>query len=248
MFVKHNDLNEIGPTCKDYFQSSYEYYCSQNIFHIEQRLFLKGTEADAFEKAHCAFDAYIDAKKKYPMLTVRVIPVGLKSPAFDMDVTKNIYENTVKMHHQIKDGDDDFIVGVDLVNEEDSSRSISEFAELIKTTLAEAPNLNLDLHAGESTSADNNEIEVAIKLGANRIGHGLNLFAHPELIDIIKDKDICLEVCPVSNQSLGFCNDLRKHPAKEYLRNEVPMVLCSDDPTYQERNSLTDDFFMTILA
>lgn len=71
---------------------------------------------------------------------------------------------------------------------------------------------------------------------------------HPELKHIIKDKDICLEVCPVSNQSLGFCDDLRQHPANDYLREGIPMVLCSDDPTYQENNSLTDDFFMAILA
>lgn len=83
LFVKHNDLNEIGPTCKDYFQNAFEYYCSQNIFHIEIRLFLKGSESDASKKAHCVFDAYIETKKKYPNLTVRAIPVGLKSNVFD---------------------------------------------------------------------------------------------------------------------------------------------------------------------
>lgn len=165
-----------------------------------------------------------------------------------MNTTANIYENTVKMHYQIKDDDDDFIVGIDLVNEEDTSRSISEFEGLITKTLADAPKLNLNLHAGESTSPENCEIKKAVYLGAKRIGHGLNLWAHPELVEEIKENDICLEVCPVSNQSLGFCDDLRKHPAKDYFRQGIPMVLCSDDPTYQEQNSLTDDYFLTALA
>lgn len=136
---------------------------------------MKGLESDAFEKTQSVFEAYQITKKKYPNLTVRVIPVGLKSLVFDIEETKNIYENTLKMHQAIKDGDDDFVVGIDLVNEEDTSRSIIEFKDLIKSTLKKAPNLNLDLHAGESISSSNNEIEVALMLGTKRIGHGLNL-------------------------------------------------------------------------
>lgn len=248
LFEKHNDLNEVGPTCKDYFKYSYEYYCKHNIFHLEQRLFLKNSEEEAFEKAHCAYDAYIEAKQKFPELTVRIIPVGLKSPVFDMSVTQNIFDNAAIMNERVKDGDDDFVVGIDLVNEEDTSRSIADFAELVNSTIEKAPRLNVNLHAGESNNPNNNEIAEAIKLNSKRIGHGLNLKYHSELIDTIKEKNICLEVCPVSNQILGYCDDLRQHPAKDYFYDGVPMVLCSDDPTYQENSTLSDDFFMAILA
>lgn len=248
LFDKHNDLNEVGPTCKDYFKYSYEYYCKHNIFHLEQRLFLKNSEDEAFKKAHCAFDAYIEAKQKYPELTVRIIPVGLKSPVFDMSVTQNIFDNAAIMNERVKDGDDDFVVGIDLVNEEDTSRSIKDFSQIIKDTIKKAPRLNVNLHAGESTSPNNNEIKEAINLNSKRIGHGLNLHYHPELINKIKEKNICLEVCPVSNQILGYCDDLRHHPAKKYFCDDIPMVLCSDDPTYQENSTLSDDFFMAILA
>ena len=175
LFEKHNDLNEVGPTCKDYFKYSYEYYCRHNIFHIEQRLFLKNSEEEAFAKAHCAFDAYMEAKEKYPDLTVKIIPVGLKHPAFGKDVTENIFHNAAVMNKKIKDGDEDFVVGIDLVNEEDSSRSIRDFEELIKRTLKEAPSLNVNLHAGETRKKDNDEIKAAIDMGSKRIGHGLNL-------------------------------------------------------------------------
>lgn len=248
LFEMHNDLNEVGPTCKDYFKYAFEYYCKHNIFHVEIRLFLKGSERYAFQKTHCVFDAYREVKKQHPELVVKVITVGLKSKVFDMEVTEEIFKNTVKMHRQIKDGDDDFIVGIDLVNEEDTSRNITVFSHLINQTLNEATNLNVNLHAGESCDPKNREIAHAIALGSKRIGHGLNLWAHPELKSALKSEDICLEVCPISNQSLGFVKDLRDHPAREYFREGIPIVLASDDATYQEHSTLSDDFFMAILA
>ncbi len=165
-----------------------------------------------------------------------------------MEVTEEIFRNSAAMNKKVKDGNDDFVVGIDLVNEEDVSRSVSEYSELIQKTLSDAPKLNVNLHAGETCDPNNNEIAQAIMLGSKRIGHGLNLWAHPELKAEIRKKNICLEVCPISNQSLGFCDDLREHPAKQYFREGIPIALCSDDPTYQENSTLSDDYFSAILA
>ena len=57
------------------------------------------------------------------------------------------------------------------------------------------------------------------------------------------NSEICLEVCVISNQTLGYTTDIRVHPATEYLRRGVAIALSSDDPTYQENETLTDDFF-----
>ena len=46
---------------------------------------------------------------------------------------------------------------------------------------------------------DENLID-AIMLNTTRIGHGYAIVKHPALEKIIKEKDIALEVCPVSNQ------------------------------------------------
>lgn len=40
----------------------------------------------------------------------------------------------------------------------------------------------------------------AILLGTHRIGHGFALSKHPALIDLIKERDIAIEVNPISNQ------------------------------------------------
>ena len=67
-------------------------------------------------------------------------------------------------------------------------------------------------------------------------------------MDLVRGDDICLEVCPISNQVLEDVEDLRGHPATEYLKRGVPISICSDDPAYLEHATLTDDFFAAIVC
>lgn len=55
-------------------------------------------------------------------------------------------------------------------------------------------------------------------LGTKRIGHGFKLAEHPHLQQIAKEKQICIECCPVSNLVLSYTLDLRCHPTR-YLLN-----------------------------
>lgn len=70
----------------------------------------------------------------------------------------------------------------------------------------------------------------SILMGVNRIGHGLGFIKHPYLLSLLKERDIAIEICPVSNQILGFIADLRNHPAVNYIRDGVPVILGTDDP------------------
>lgn len=137
-----------------------------------------------------------------------------------------------------------FVVGFDFAQEEDKSRPLTDYSTLIKTTLQRNPKLKISLHAGESLLENNEEICSAIALGASRIGHSYNLYMHPELMSEMKERDICIESCPISNHTLGYCDDLFKHPVKDYIKNGLPVALCDDDPLFQEACPLTDDFFV----
>jgi adenosine deaminase CECR1 len=70
------------------------------------------------------------------------------------------------------------------------------------------------LHAGESVERANSNLYDALLLGTKRIGHGFNLALHPHLKEIVKEKQICIECCPISNNVLGYVKDLRCHPVR----------------------------------
>ena len=105
-----------------------------------------------------------------------------------------------------------------MVNEEDYNFPINYFLEQILATKQRmGDKFNVYLHAGESNSRHNIELYDAILLGTKRIGHGFSLAKHPILIEMVKEKNICVECCPVSNFVLGYVHDLRCHPVRGLL-------------------------------
>lgn len=88
----------------------------------------------------------------------------------------------------------------------------------------------------------------AVLLGTKRIGHGYALAKHPKVLDLVKERDIAIEVNPVSNQVLKLVDDYRNHPASIFLARNVPLVISSDDPSFWEVTPLTHDFYMAFLG
>jgi len=69
----------------------------------------------------------------------------------------------------------------------------------------------------------------AVLLGSKRIGHGFALARSKNLIKLVKERDVCLECCPVSNRVLGYVADLRCHPVRGLLAQGVKVSLSPDD-------------------
>jgi adenosine deaminase CECR1 len=143
------------------------------------------------------------------------------------------------------------IAGFDLVEEEDRTNTNLFFLEELLAARRKADDrgigLPLYLHSGETNWVENENIYDAILLGAARIGHGLALIKHPLLIDIVKARGIAIEICPISNQLLGYIPDLRNHPAVHYINAGVPIVLSPDDPAIMQ-HSLSHDFYVAFMA
>jgi len=236
----------LNPCDESYFVSSFFNYAKHGVYHIEPRItFTKGPE-EALELANTILKAQDKVRESYPEFSVSQVFTGLKFPGNE-EVTNTIFENGLFLCENVKDtlrGCSDFIVGIDLAQEEDKSRRLTDYSSLISTTLQKNPELKISLHAGESLLADNDEIRSAIALGASRIGHSYNLYMHPELMPVMKKRDICIESCPVSNYTLGYCDDFSEHPVKNYIGKGIPVALCDDDPLFQEACPLTDDFFV----
>ncbi|TNV71978.1 hypothetical protein FGO68_gene16774 [Halteria grandinella] len=139
------------------------------------------------------------------------------------------------------------IVGFDLVNEEDFTPPIQDFVKLI---FNEAKNGDFPLifHAGESMDNKNENLYDAIILGTKRIGHGFNLALHPLLQQQVKEKQICIECCPVSNLILGYTLDLRCHPVRAFLHQGIPVSISPDDPGFFDYEGVVLDYVYAYLA
>ena len=140
------------------------------------------------------------------------------------------------------------IYAFDMVNEEDVNDGIHKFKDLIDEAKKTDPNLECCFHAGESVSSENSNMYDAFIIGSKRIGHGFNLALHPHLVEKVKEQDICLEVCPISNFVLGYTLDLRCHPARFLLNQGVQMSINSDDPGFWDYDNLTLDFAYVFIA
>ena len=71
----------------------------------------------------------------------------------------------------------------------------------------------------------------AILLNATRIGHGYAITKHPAAKKMAIEKNIAIELCPISNQVLKLVEDLRNHPVVELIQDgNFPIVIAPDDP------------------
>lgn len=151
----------------------------------------------------------------------------------------------------LREKDPNRVAGFDLVEEEDRNNTNLFYLEELLAAQQEAERrgltLPLFLHSGESNRAENENLYDAVLLGASRIGHGVALFKHPRLMELVKERGIAVEVCPLSNQMLGYVPDLRNHPAVLYINAGLPVVLSTDDPAIM-RHSLSHDFYVAFMA
>nr|POE49199.1 adenosine deaminase cecr1 [Quercus suber] len=146
----------------------------------------------------------------------------------------------------------DLICGFDLVGAEDRPNSISTYADLLVAFTKTCTELNIKIpfmfHAGETLldtggSADpqNSNLYDAVLLEAERIGHGYALLKHPLLIERYKKKNICLELCPISNELLHLCGNAREHPFPALLAAGLHCTLNADNPSlFSSRNGVSN--------
>jgi len=146
----------------------------------------------------------------------------------------------------------EYVVGFDLDDEEDRFHTllfyIEDFLNIEKETKYGPRKLKYFFHAGETKWNDRTNLFDAVLLNTTRIGHGFALKNSKVLMDIVKQKKIAIEICPISNQLLRLVDDLRNHPANTYMANGLPLVLSNDDPLIYGNDGLSYDFYVATLA
>ncbi len=67
-------------------------------------------------------------------------------------------------------------------------------------------------------------------LRAKRVAHGVLAVDNDNAIKVIKESNVCLDICVSSNYLLNVCATKEHHPIKKFLQKGVPCTINSDDP------------------
>lgn len=193
----------------------------------------EGTQAVEFrfspsfvgEFSHISWDEQLDAfeaglnraKELNPGFKAGLICIVSRD--YGLDAAHKTIEFFLKNEHRF--------IGLDLAgNEVDFPNSM--FVEPFK--LARDAGARITIHSGEALGPET--IWSAIEeLGARRIGHGIAAVRDPQLMQLLRERGICLEVCPTSNWLTQVVPSLRVHPLPQLLRAGVPVCINTDDPT-----------------
>jgi adenosine deaminase len=118
------------------------------------------------------------------------------------------------------------VVGFGLSNDERRGPA-SDFEPAFR--IAARAGLLLDPHAGELVGPAS--VSAALDLlHADRIGHGVRSVEDPEVVKRLGATGVTLEVCPLSNVSLGVFPDERSVPVRTLAEAGVQVALGADDP------------------
>jgi adenosine deaminase len=122
----------------------------------------------------------------------------------------------------------DLVVGVGL-----DSAEVGNPPELFERAYALAADEGLHrvAHAGEE-GPPSYVWSALDRLGVERVDHGIRSMADPSLVARLRDGQVPLTVCPLSNVELRCVPDLAAHPLRRMLAAELAVTVNSDDPAY----------------
>lgn len=150
----------------------------------------------------------------------------------------------------------DLVVGYDLVGREDTGEPLLYYREELESAQARAKSagraaLPYYFHAGETdrrgSPTDQNLVD-ALLLSTRRVGHGYALGSHPLLRTLVSEQSVGIEVCPISNQVLMLLRDLRNHPLRTFVAEDLPLTVSPDDPALWGAVGSSYDFFQAFLV
>ena len=122
----------------------------------------------------------------------------------------------------------DKIVGVGMDSSEIGNPP-RKFEKLFKKAIGEG--FLTVAHAGEEGPPE--YIWEALNLlKVKRIDHGVQCLQNEKLVQQLKDSQIPLTVCPLSNIKLRVFNKLKEHNLKKMLNKGLMVMVNSDDPAY----------------
>ncbi|KPH78176.1 adenosine deaminase [Oceanobacillus caeni] len=119
------------------------------------------------------------------------------------------------------------VVAIDLCASEEEGFCHS-FIDPIR--LAKEYGYRVTIHAGEA-GIGRNVLEAVELLGAERIGHGVFIKDCIEAYEIVKEKQIVLEMCPTSNIQTKAVHHYSEHPIYKFHQDGIKVTINTDNRT-----------------
>ncbi len=244
-------LLQYRPLFRDYVKKIFEGFISENIQYVEIHSSFNGMydlKRSYFNPSQ-EMDLYVsirnEIRKEYPQFDFKVI-YSLDQSEKEKSL-KEHYEIALDLYEQFPDvfGGFDFATKKfdkaevkSLVGQYFKTQEDPYYAEMFLPLFFNPDAFSQNFHEG---------IYDAILLNAQRVGYGLELYKHPELMALVKEKGIAIEISPISDQAFQLVPDLQKHPVEVYMNNGIPFILGSEKQGVL-KHSFSHQFYEAILA
>ena len=153
---------------------------------------------------------------------------------FPFELNRIIVEKAMHYHHR-------GVVGIDVAGSEsgesDFRQCSGKYADLFRR--ARKHGLGVTVHAGETEASPASDVLQVIDVAQpSRIGHGIQCAFSSEALRVLREKDICLEICPTSNlQTHAVENiDQLRSVLRTFLDERVPFTINTDNPYLSHTN------------
>jgi len=204
------------------FEACEDAFVKENAHSVELRYaptFIEQGHDMTFEQIHTAIVRGVErAKSQYPVHVGLICTVQRILPVSEAErVTDFVIEHK------------DTFVGMDLADNEEGFDSKPFKACFAR---AQQAGLGITIHSGEANhpKAARWILDAIEVLGAQRIGHGVQIYRDPEVMRLVRDRGIPLELCPTSNMLTGATPDLKQHPLKRLFEYGIRTTINTDDP------------------
>ena len=138
-------------------------------------------------------------------------------------------EDILRFTYQFVHDNSDIFVAVNMVGREDNDKGYPlRFLETLRELRRQYGGVRLSIHAGE-VDEPNRHVRDTLLLGADRIGHGVNLITDNDTMLLMRHGPYLVEINLISNLLLEYVYVFAEHPFPEYLRTGIPVALSSDD-------------------
>lgn len=94
---------------------------------------------------------------------------------------------------------------------------------------AQRKDVPFTIHAGEAAGPES--IKAALRLGAQRIGHGVRSLEDAGVIQDLKVANVALEICPTSNLQTRIFESIERFPLEQLLDAGLTVTINTDNMT-----------------